>query len=73
MVPFPMRPWPWRILLPALGSLAFALCGVLFGYLGWRRRRRLIPGLALLINAVALVLGLLLAAAVFWILPPNTF
>lgn len=70
LLPRAYRPWPWRLLLPGMAAIAFALFGVLFGIAAWHGRRgRRGSKLPLAVNAVALAIGLLLAGAFFWILP----
>lgn len=67
-LPPDLRPYPAVVLLPIALSVGAALCGVLFAWIGLRRR----PGntlarTGLLLNAVVLALATLAAAALVWI------
>jgi hypothetical protein len=61
---------PFRPLLPGLVVLALASLGLLFGLIGLRVPRiRGAARIAVFLNGVVLVLGLLAAAALLYILP----
>lgn len=60
--------WPWRRMMPTFGVLGFSFLGLVFGLLGLLRiEHRGLARVAILLNAVALLLGLLAVGAFFWI------
>ena len=70
LLPRDWRPFPWRILLPALGVPVLAGIGLVFGLLGLRTQRgRGFAKVGVFLNAVAIALSVLAILAFFWILP----
>jgi uncharacterized membrane protein len=70
LIPREWRPFPWRVLLPALGVPVLAGIGLLFGLLGLRRERgRGFARVGVFLNTVAIALSALAILAFFWILP----
>lgn len=70
LVPRDLLGWPWRLLLPGLSVPVLSLLGLIFGLVGLRRAEgRGLAKVAVLVNAVGLVVGLLAIWVFFAILP----
>jgi hypothetical protein len=70
LIPTEAKPFFYRPLLTAAAVPAVALIGVLFGLLGLRNPAgRSTARVALFLNGVVLVIGGLMIAAFYWILP----
>jgi len=70
LIPAEVKPLFYRPLLTALAVPAIALVGVLFGLLGLRNPAgRSTARVALFLNCVVLVIGLLAIAVFYWIMP----
>ncbi len=69
LVPREFRPYPWGVVLPVGIAASLALLGILFALAGLARQRgRGLARIALLLNAIVLVLTVLAALAMVYIL-----
>ena len=69
LVPRSYRPYPWGVLLPVGIAASLALLGIVFALVGLARQRgRGLARVALLVNAIVLLLTALAALAMLYIL-----